>query len=51
MDFIFNLTKQNVTEWEITKTDVENEMEIFIILTKKYSLAAWRRYPILVVTI
>ena len=28
------VTKQNVTEWEITKTKVGNEMEIFITLTK-----------------
>ena len=32
--FVTVVTKQNVAEWEITKTEVGNEMEIFIALTK-----------------
>ena len=28
------VTQQKVTEWEITKTEVGNEMEIFITLNK-----------------
>ena len=31
---IYVVTKQKVTEWEITKIAVVNEMEIFITLTK-----------------
>ena len=35
------ITLQKVTEWEITKTEVENEMEIFLTLTK-YNTFQWR---------
>ena len=31
---------KKVTEWEVTKTEVGNEMEIFITLTK-YNTCQW----------
>ena len=34
MEKVTVVASQNVTEWEITKTEVENEMKIFITLTK-----------------
>ena len=46
------VTQQKVIEWEITKTEVGNEMEIFITLTK-YNTYQWREEgnPLLMVTI
>ena len=40
IDCIGIVTEQKVTEWEITKTEVGNEMEIFITLTK-YNTCRW----------